>query len=178
MKKGLFYLIAIIIVAIGFHENLSAQKTPVQPVGCIDMNIRAQANGIKQHYVAQGFTVYRDAMINMSSLEPFPIVVQLVRGQLYEIIFVGQPAATNHKMVLYDGADNMIDERFIARRQDIDQTNYFVYEFVPDRTDVYMLTFMTRLKNKNFCGSVCIVTADQSKRQIRYKPYRPGVNSQ
>lgn len=162
-------------MATGISIEARAQKsrTPVQPVGCIDPTIRAQADAIKQHYVSQGFSVYRDAMINMSSMQPFPIMVQLVHGYFYQIIFVGQSAATNHKMVIYDGADNKIDEKFVFRKQDGDQNNYIIYEFAPERTDMYMLTFMTRLKNKDFCGSVCIVAIDRSKGSIEYKPYAP-----
>ena len=163
---------AIIIMAIGFSQQTAAQKKdPVQPVGCIDHILRAQAAEIKQHFVSQGFVVYRDAMINMSSMEPFPVMVQLAAGHLYQIIFVGQAAATNHKLVIYDGADNKMDEKFVSRRNGSDQTNYIIYEFIPERTDMYMLTFMTRLKNRDFCGSVCIVAADRTKGQIQYKPY-------
>jgi hypothetical protein len=174
MKKSILYLITIIVMTAGFSKNVTAQqREPAQPVGCIDPTLRAQAAEIKQHFVSQGFTVYRDAMINMSSMEPFPIMVQFAAGHLYQIIFVGQPAATNHKMVMYDGAENKLDEKFVSRRNGTDVTNYIIYEFSPERTDMYMLTFMTRLKNKDFCGSVCIVSADGSKGPIRYTPYMP-----
>ena len=176
MKKIIVCLISILVLGTSFQEQAIAQKKdPVQPVGCIDAIIRAQAVDIRDHYTSQGFIVYRDAMINMSSMEPFPIMVQLSRGQLYQIIFVGQSAATNHKMVLYDGADNKIDEKFISRSKSTgtEPTNYLIYEFVPDRTDMYLLTFMSRLKNKSFCGSVCIVAADRSKGKIQYKPFVP-----
>jgi hypothetical protein len=177
MNKNLLLLFTLVLLAINPGEEVFAQKAaPAQPVGCIDANIRLQADGIKQHYVAQGFKVYRDAMINMSSQEPFPVMVQLTAGQLYEIIFVGQPAASNHKMILYDGEDKKIDEKSLARNGKSlsdEPTNYIIYEFVPKRTDMYLLTFMSRLKNKDFCGSVCIVAADRSKGNIRYKPYVP-----
>jgi hypothetical protein len=171
MKKTLSYLIAIIILAAGATNASFAQKGTVPPVGCVDPSMRLQADGIKQHFTAQGFKVYRDAMINMESMVPFPVMVQLNRGQLYQIIFVGHPAATNHKIVLYDGADNKIDEKFITRHHGNDKTNYIIYSIVPERTDMYMFTFMTRLKNEHMCGSVCIVAADPSKGMIEYKPY-------
>lgn len=176
MKKFIYSLLTILMLGAAFSEAAEAQKKEqAQPVGCIDAIIRAQAAGIREHYTSQGFVVYRDAMINMSSMEPFPIMVQLSRGQLYQIVFVGQSAATNHKMVLYDGADNKIDERFISRAKSKgeEQNNYLIYEFIPERTDMYMLTFMSRLKNKDFCGSVCILAADRKKGKIEYKPYVP-----
>ncbi len=173
MKKCLLILAVVAGTVIDGGMEAGAQKKIVQPVGCMDPILRQQADEIKQHYVSQGFVVYRDAMINMSSMEPFPVMVQLMRGQLYEIVFVGQAAATNHKIVMYDGADNKLDERFVTKRHGDDPTNYIIYEFVPERTDTYLLTFMTRLKNKDFCGSVCLLAADRSKGEIKFKPYVP-----
>ena len=173
MNRKLFHLFTIVLLATGACGGLSAQKKNSGPVvGCIDPNLRLQADAIKQHYVSQGFKVYRDAMVNMSSQETFPIVVQLTGGQLYQIIYVGQQAAANHKMVIYDGADNKLVER-PPNRNGEEWTNYIIYEFVPERSDVYLLTFMTKLKNKDFCGSVCILEADRSKGKIEYKPYVP-----
>lgn len=112
-------------------------------------------------------------MINMESMVPFPVMVQLVRGQLYEIVFVGNPRATNHRMVMYDSNDSKIDEKFVSKRRGEDQTNYIIYEIVPERTDAFLFEFMTRLKNENFCGSVCIMAADAAKGQVKYTPYMP-----
>lgn len=175
MKKSIFYFLTLILMASVSGPVYAQKRAPEQPVGCVDPTLRAQADEIKQHYTSQGFVVFRDAMINMSSMEPFPVVVQLNRGHLYQIVFVGQAAATNHKLVVYDGADHQIDERFVSRSRGLDanQTNFIIYEFVPERTDMYMLTFMSRLKNKDFCGSVCILTADQTKGKLEYKPFVP-----
>lgn len=170
MKKAIFFVGAFLM----FSFQLFAQKgAGEQLVGCMDPVIREQADGIKQHYLKQGFTVYRDAMINMQSMVPFPIVVQLARGHLYQIIFVGPAAATNHKMVVYDGRDNKLDEEFNFKKFGKAATNYMVYEFVPEQTDNYLFNFMSRWKNKDFCGSVCILATDKSKAEMKYTPYTP-----
>ncbi len=139
----------------------------------MDPAIRLQAETIKQHYVKQGFKVYRDAMINMESMVPFPIMVQLARGHLYEIIFVGNPRATNHRMMVYDSDDRKFDEKSVSRHHGDDASNYIIYEFSPERSDAFVFEFMTRLKNENFCGSVCILAADDTKGQVKYTPYTP-----
>lgn len=144
-----------------------------QLVGCKDPAIRLQAETIKQHYVKQGFKVYRDAMINMESMVPFPIMVQLARGHLYEIIFVGNPRATNHRMMVYDSDDRKFDEKSVSKHHGDDASNYIIYEFSPERSDAFVFEFMTRLKNENFCGSVCILVADDTKGQVKYTPYTP-----
>jgi hypothetical protein len=171
MKKIFTFLLVLFALFAG--NTAFAQKEQRQPVGCIDPTIRLQADAIKQHYVSQGFKVYRDAMINMESMVPFPIMVQLAKGHLYEIIFVGNPAATNHKMMVYDSNDRKFDEKFVTKHHDDEATNYIIYEFVPEQTDAYVFEFMTRLKNKEMCGSVCILAADASKGQVKYTPYTP-----
>ena len=172
MKKSLLHIFTLTLLAFATGEQAFAQKKNPGQVGCIDPNLRLQADAIKQHYVAQGFKVYRDAMVNMFSMETFPIVVQLTGGQLYQIIYTGQQAAANHKMVIYDGADKKLDEKAVTHKGE-EWANYILYEFVPERTDMYLLTFVTKLKHKDFCGSVCILEADRSKGNIRYKPYTP-----
>ncbi|MBS1645049.1 MAG: hypothetical protein JST36_08440 [Bacteroidetes bacterium] len=171
MKRSIFFIGMLLLVS----SSVFAQKrAPEQLVGCMDPAIRAQADTIKQHYLKQGFIVFRDAMINMESMSPFPVVVQLAKGHLYQIIFVGPKAATNHKMVVYDGNDNKLKEAANFRKHDQASTNYIVYEFLPDHTDNYLFTFMSRWKNKEFCGSVCILATDKGKEKIQYTPYVPG----
>lgn len=169
--KQLFPLLLLFTLLSG--AAFAQRGEPRQPVGCMDPALRLQADAIKQHYTSQGFKVYRDAMINMESMVPFPVMVQLAQGHLYEIIFVGNPRATNHRMVLYDSNDSKVDEKFVSKRRGEDQTNYIIYEVVPERTDAYLFEFMTRLKNENFCGSVCILAADASKGPVKYTPYVP-----
>ena len=174
MRKTVLIIAVLLGTGILLSSPARAQRgsrEPQQPVGCIDPTIRAQADEIKKHFTSQGFVVYRDAMINMESMEPFPVMVQLAAGHLYQIIFVGHPAAKNHKIVVYDGADNKMDEKFVFRNYDQKRSNYIIYQFVPERTDTYLFTFMTRLKREKMCGSVCIVAADQKKGAIEYKPY-------
>ena len=170
MKQLLPLLLSLTLLSgAAFAQN----GEPRQPVGCMDPALRLQADAIKQHYTSQGFKVYRDAMINMESMVPFPVMVQLAQGHLYEIIFVGNPRATNHRLTLFNSDDKKVDEKFVSKRRGEDVTNYIIYEVVPERTDAYLFEFMTRLKNENFCGSVCILAADASKGQVKYTPYVP-----
>jgi len=171
MKKT--FLLLLTAIAFFFTHSVRAQEQR-QMLGCIDPTVRMQADAIKQHYVKQGFKVYRDAMINMESMVPTaPIYVQLMRGHLYEIIFVGNPRAVSHRMMIYDSNDQKLDEKFVTKHHDDEATNFIIYEFAPDRTDAFVLEFMTRLKNENFCGSICILAADASKGQVKYTPYTP-----
>lgn len=158
-----------VLLSLGFLPQYSVAQKP--SVGCIDKSIRLQADEIKRFYTDQGLVVMRDAMINMSSMEVFPVMAELQRGQMYLIVFVGHPAVQRMKMEIYDGADNKITEQFTFRNRQ--QPNYIIYNLVPDRTDGYLLTFMQRLKNENMCGSVCILKVDSNRPFTEIKPFHP-----
>lgn len=144
-------------------------QRPQSAVGCIDKGIRLQADEIKQHYTRQGFVVYRDAMLNMESMSPSPVMVEMRRGDLYQIIFVGTLEVQRMNMDIYDGNDNKILQRFMYKNRQ--QPNYLIVNFVPERTDTYLITLMQKLKNKDMCGSLCILRLDSDKPATRIEPY-------
>lgn len=154
-----------------FGLLLCAHLAPAQKpgVGCIDKSIRLQADEIKHHYTDQGFAVYRDAMVNMESQTPFPVMVQLERNQMYQIVFVGHPAVYRIKMELFDGNDTKLDEQFAIRSKG--QPNYVLYTFVPQRSDTYLLTFTQKLKNEDMCGSLCILKIDTKGKPRQIIPF-------
>ncbi len=158
-------LSAAFLLPVTFTAN--AQKPSV---GCIDKSVRLEADEIKQFYVNQGLVVYRDAMINMESMEPFPIMTDLQKGQLYMIIFVGHTAVQRMKMEMYDGNDHKMDEKFMLRSRQ--QPNYIIYAVAPERTDSYLFTFMQKLKNESMCGSVCIMKMPPGKQAAEIKPFQ------
>lgn len=170
-KYLLSFLTCLCLGTSAFAQPQAKEAMPI--VGCMDPVVRQQAEQIKQHYIAQGFTTYRDAMVNMTSMDAVPVMIQLIKGQLYEIIYVGQPAGTNHKLVLLDGNDHQIAEEYVHKKKGELPANYLIYEFTPERTDTYLLMVGTRLKNKDFCGSLSVLAADSTKAGVAFKPYEP-----
>jgi hypothetical protein len=174
MKRLLACLALAFCSSLAFTNTVSAQAKQAEPlVGCVDPSVRQLAEHIKHHYTDQGFITARDAMIHMKSLDAFPVMLELKKGQLYQIIYVGQANGTVHKMVLYDGNDNVLKEKEIYKQKGELPGNYIIFEFTPDRTDTYLLMVMTKLKNKDFCGSITILTPDPAKGHIDYKPFQP-----
>lgn len=167
MKKFCF-LATLMICLLTLQQPAAAQRPSV---GCIDKSIRLQADEIKQFYTAQGFVVMRDAMINMSSMEPFPVMTELQRGQMYMIVFVGHQAVQRLKMEIFDAGDNKIAEQFAYRNRQ--QPNYLIYNLVPERTDAYLFTLMQKLKNEDMCGSLCIMKLKPEQRTTEIRPYQP-----
>lgn len=161
-------LFACALFAAAFSPSLKAQ-TAGSRLGCRDAVVRQQAEEIKQHYLSQGFELLRDAMITMNSQEPFPVTIQLNRGSLYQIVFVANKDAQRLKMEVYNSADELLGERTGLK----DQPNYLIYTFSPERTDMYFLSIMQRLKSKEgLCGSLFILRL--AKEQATVVPYSGG----
>lgn len=137
---------------------------------CIDEYIRNKADTIKQFYSKQGFDVAHDAMLSMTSMVSYPVVVQLQRGQLYQIIFVGTPGMAKMRIDICDANETKIDEALaMANRL---QSNYIVYTFVPESSGIYMFNLLQKEKTKpNLCGSFSILKVKEGTRELHYIPY-------
>lgn len=174
MKTSLRYFLTLLtVISLTAPAFAQQKKEPGTIVGCMDPVVRQQAEHIKKHYLSQGFMMFRDAMINMTSMDAVPVMMQLTKGRLYEFIYVGQPDGTHHKLVLFDGNDRQIAEKYVYKKKGELPSNYLIYEFTPERTDTYLLMVATRLKNKEFCGSLSVLTPDTTRADITYKPFQP-----
>ena len=128
-------------------------------IGCMDKAIRIQAEQAKQDFMKQGLKVYKEAMISMESNEAFPIAVQLNKGELYQIVYVGSMSASKISFELMDGSDVKIDERVLNKPV---EANAIVYSFIPEKTDMYLLMLKQKTK-KATCGSIAIMQKDDKK---------------
>lgn len=167
--KSLLFSLALSCSFIAASPVVHAQQQKAS-VGCIDGAIRQQAQEMKDHYVKQGFEVFRDAMISMSSMEPYPVIVQLQKGQFYQIIFVGSTADSKMKLELYDGHDTKLDEKTAERNRE--QPNYISYSITPEQSDTYMFLLMQKQKNKDMCGSFTILQLKKDKKDVSVTPYQ------
>lgn len=157
MRK--YFTILNIIACLTIVSN--AVKGQILPtLGCNDKSIRLQAEQYKQDFKAQGQEVYRDAMINMESRQPTPVAIQLNKGVLYQMIFIGSREANKINFELYDGEDRKIDEKILKAPG---VSNFVVYSFVPEKTDLY-LVILTQIKGtQSLCGSFTIMQPGTAK---------------
>lgn len=151
MHKKVF-IFSILACFTLFNNAVIGQILPT--LGCNDKSIRLQAEQIKQDFKAQGQEIFRDAMVNMESRQPTPIAIQLNKGVLYQMIFIGSKEANRINFELYNGEDKKIDER-ILKKPDI--TNFVIYSFVPEKSDLYLVILSQAKGTKNVCGSFTIM---------------------
>lgn len=135
-----------------FCCNAQAQQPRV---GCVNKSMRVQAEQMKHDFKAQGMEVYKDAMLGMRPGEPAPVAVQLVERQMYQFVIIGDANASKMYFELYDGQDNKLVEKTIKKA---DETNFIIYSFVPQKTDLYLVVLTQKIKgNAEVCGSFTIM---------------------
>ena len=133
-----------------------------------------QADEIKKHYTDQGFSVLQDVLIPMESMAPYDVVAPLLQGQMYELVFIGNPNAVRLKLELYDAGDNKMDEKFVFQNRQ--EPNYILYTIVPERSGNYHFAFLQQWKNKSLNASLCLMRLSRDG-MSRIIPYTQGSKS-
>lgn len=155
--RTLFSLVSFCIFSLTVN-TIQAQQAKI---GCVDKAVRLQSEQFKSDLKTQGQEVYKDAMIGMVSMEPYPVAVQLQGGELYQLIFIANAAASKIYFELYDGADKKIEEKKIDNDGG---KNFVVYSFMPQKTDMYLVVMTQKVKGKKqVCGSFTIMQKAHSK---------------
>jgi|GEM_PF-836569 len=148
----------IVILSVFLSLVFSSQAQQQQPnIGCVDKVVKLEAEDLKQAFIKQGMIVYRDAMMGMESQTPFPVAVQLMRGELYQFIFVGSKESSKITMELFDGDDKKLEQKTAGATSSNPNGNYIIYSFIPEKTDLYLIVLTQKLKNKTMCGSFTIM---------------------
>ncbi len=165
--------ICSIIIVLIFSENAMAQPASI---GCIDKAIRMQAEELKSGFTKHGMEVYKDANVTMESDQPYPVAVQLKKGVMYQIIFVGSQLAKDIRMELFDGDDKKLGEKLMKKTD----PNYIIYSFIPEKTDIYLVVLSQHLKNQAICSSITILqppSADKKEEQQGTVPSENRYNN-
>jgi hypothetical protein len=134
---------------------LAANTVLAQPeIGCNDKIILLEAQEMKRNLQAQGMVIFKDAMLKMESKEPFPIAVQLTKGQLYQMVYIGSKDASKIRFELFDGNNKRIAEE---TQKDVMQRDFIIYSFTPEKSDIYLVGLTQHCKKKPLCGSFTIL---------------------
>lgn len=141
IRPNLLILLLTLNVAIS-GIDARAQKN----VNCDDPAVTAQADALKQGMLKKGMVVFRESPLKMASMEPTAVVVRLLKGKNYQLVFVGSENASRLTMELFDGNNKLLDEKRVRG------SNYIVYTFKPAKTDDYLITLYQKKGIRDFCG--------------------------
>jgi hypothetical protein len=162
--KSLFSFIAILFISLNANAQTDA-------LGCIDKDMRVQAEGLKQSFIKQGLTVYKDAQFTMESQQPMPIAVEMVKGRIYQMIFVGSTQALRLSVELFDGNHKKVTVKQTGKGD----PNFIVYSFIPDKTDSYLIILNEKVKSRTACGSFTLLHDAPKQAEVNQnKPAAPA----
>ena len=160
MKKIYFTVLAIIMIQVS-NAQQRGQGTP--NIGCIDKTIKMQSEELRAGLIKQGMEPFKDAMISMESQTPFPIALQLVKGKLYQFVYIGSNESSKIKMEIYDGNDKKLDDKTANPTSRNPNSNYILYSFIPEKTDIYLIVLTQKQKQKSICGSFTVYQKMEAK---------------
>ena len=159
----------LLLILLACVPESRAQQASPPRVGCIDAQVRLRADEIKKHFTGQGLEVFRDAMIGMESQMPYPILVDLQAGQLYQIIFVAHPESTRQFLNIYDRNEKKLHS--VSHNYGLQQPYYITFTFTPPATDTYAFVVEQKWKRKEMCGSFTILRAKKGAAAVQLTPY-------
>ncbi len=158
--KSLFSFIAILFIS--FTASAQGQ------LGCIDKDMRVQAEGLKGSFVKQGLTVFKDAQFTMQSQEPMSIVIEMVKGRIYQMVFVGSTQAQKLRLELLNGDHKKVTLKETGKGD----PNFIVYSFIPEKTDSYIVILSEKFKGATACGSFSLLY--DAPKEEQNKPSAPA----
>ncbi len=151
-----FVLLLVIISSTTYSQN----NQVLRPVSCEGNPYQHEVDSLKRMYGQQGFSVLREASIQMESEYEMPIVVPMNEGGLYQFVFIGDPTSKLYEVRMFDYSERQV----VYKKHmwgDVDG-NIISYSYVPKFTEYHMIKPVQVNKNrKKLCGYVILLKKSQ-----------------
>ncbi len=139
---------------LSFPVFLSAQTIRQQE--CNTDAYQQSIDSLKQLYASQGYSVLREASMQMESEYEMPIVLPMSQGGWYQFVFIGDPTSRLYEVRMYD-----YNERQVVYKKnqwgDVDG-NIISYSYIPQFSEYHMIKpVQVNKKKKKLCGYVLLL---------------------
>ena len=139
---------------LSFPVFLSAQTIRQQE--CNTDEYQQSIDSLKQLYASQGYSVLREASMQMESEYEMPIVLPMSQGGWYQFVFIGDPTSRLYEVRMYD-----YNERQVVYKKnqwgDVDG-NIISYSYIPQFSEYHMIKpVQVNKKKKKLCGYVLLL---------------------
>ncbi len=154
MKTFIFLTNITILILFGF--NSSAQKNVIKQNPCSSPAILQQADSIKKFLAKQGFTVVKEASMQMESEYEMPVIVPLTEGSWYQFVFIGDISSRLYEVRMFDWNEKQVvyQKKYWG---DVDG-NVISYSYIPQFSEYHMIKPVQVNKNKkDLCGYVMLL---------------------
>ncbi|MCX8019815.1 MAG: hypothetical protein N2747_04905 [Chitinophagaceae bacterium] len=141
----------------------SAKSQGITQSSCNDSLVIRQADSIKKYYHTLGFSLLREACLNMESEYEFPVIVPLNKGTWYQFVFIGEYSSRLFEVRMYDWNEKMVIFRQ-HKWADIDG-NIISYAYVPRFSEFHMIkpVQVNKHKKKNLNGYIMMFKRTDGK---------------
>jgi hypothetical protein len=140
-----------------FSTNLLlAQGDLIKQQSCEGNPYEHTVDSLKQTYIAQGYTVLREASMVMESEYEMPIVMPMNQGTGYVFIFIGDPSSRLYEVRMYDWNEKQV----VYKKNQWGEVdgNIISYTYVPQFTEYHMIKpVQVNKKKKKLCGYVMLL---------------------
>ncbi|HEY8396488.1 MAG TPA: hypothetical protein VIK80_01025 [Flavihumibacter sp.] len=163
--KNLIYT-ALLFMGTHLSFGLKAQQSAGQPT-CQPAMVQEQIDSLKRYYASHGFSLLREASMQMESQYEMPIIVPLTQGEWYSFVYVGHPESRLHEVRMYDYMEKMVVYRKNLRKDVAANVINFTYE--PTSSEYHIIKpVQVNNKQKDLCGYVMLFKrTDKSTVSIR-----------
>lgn len=147
MRK-LFYsfLFLLSIHATAMDQNPGKENRP--------QDITSQVDSIKHVFSQFGYTVVREAAIEMESEYDLPVIVPLTEGTLYHVIFIAEPSSRIQEVRMYDYEEK---EVFYQKKWVQSEGNIISYSFQPQHSEWHMIRPVQVNKQRKNCNGYILL---------------------
>lgn len=165
MKNLIFS--ALVLLVITSSETTQAQEL-IRQQSCQSQAVQHQIDSLKRYYSSHGFSLMREASMQMESQYEMPIIVPLTQGEWYSFVYVGNPESRLHEVRMYDYMEKMVIYRKNLKKDPTANVINFTYE--PASSEYHIIKpVQIHNKQKELCGYVMLFkrtdkrTADTGK---------------
>ncbi|MEP7107672.1 MAG: hypothetical protein ABI760_06805 [Ferruginibacter sp.] len=153
MKNLLYFSLVISLLLPG--DLAKSQNLTRQPI-CADAFILHQADSIKRDLSKQGFTLVKEASMNMESEYEIPVIVPLTEGTRYQFVFIGDITSRSYEVRVFDWDEKQV--AYQKKQWGDGDGNVISYSYIPKITEYHMIKpIQVNKMKKNLCGYVMLL---------------------
>ncbi|KYP13952.1 hypothetical protein [Flavihumibacter sp. CACIAM 22H1] len=127
----------------------------IRQQSCQTSTVQHQIDSLKRYYSSHGFSLMREASMQMESQYEMPIIVPLTQGEWYSFVYVGNPESKLHEVRMYDYMEKMVIYRKNLKKDVSANVINFTYE--PASSEYHIIKpVQVHNKQKDLCGYVML----------------------
>jgi hypothetical protein len=153
--KNLFAISALFISLLLLNFKVNGQDV-IRQNACSSPAILLQADSIKQELAKQGFTVVKEASMEMESEYEMPVIVPLTEGSWYQFVFIGDISSKLYEVRMFDWNEKQV----VYQKKmwgDVDG-NVISYSYIPKFSEYHMMKpVQVNKKKTGLCGYVMLL---------------------